>query len=112
MLINCTKQIAIANKCLLADTFLKRLKGLLGTNSLPEGNVLIIKPCFSVHTCGMKYSIDVLFIDEYDNIIKIAANLQPGKVVCCRKSYYVVEMPAGTVEKYKIDIGDKIKTVW
>lgn len=50
----------------LADTFWPRLKGLLGTAALSEGEGLLLRPCNCVHTCGMRYAIDVFFWIQAD----------------------------------------------
>lgn len=105
---NITKDSTLANSAALANTFFGRLKGLLGTKSLPYGAGLIIKPCYSIHTFGMAYSIDVLFVDKNNCILKIVANLKPGKTAACKGSAYVVELPAGTVCKNNAAVGDKI----
>lgn len=95
-IINATKEIELAGKARLADCFLMRLKGLLGTKNLPKGEALIIKPCSSVHTIGMSYAIDVLFVSEQNIVLKVVKNLPPWRAAACRGSAYVVELPAGT----------------
>ena len=95
---NITKGLEIATSSLVADSFFLRLKGLLGTKTFPKGGALIIKPCFSVHTIGMAYAIDVLFVNEQNTIIKVVESLQPGRLASCRGSAYVVELPAGTAD--------------
>ena len=64
----------------LADTFWLRLKGLLGTAALPEGEGLFLCPCNCVHTCGMRYAIDVLFLDSDGRILKLVQALEKNKV--------------------------------
>ena len=48
--VNRSKGTLIAAKVRRADSFFSRLKGLLGTDSLPEGESLLIYPCSSIHT--------------------------------------------------------------
>ena len=52
-LFNESRGILLAEKLMVADTFWKRLRGLLGTREWPEGNALLINPCNSVHMFGM-----------------------------------------------------------
>ena len=106
---NKTKDQVIANQVLLADTFWKRLKGLLGTSSLPHGHGLLIKPCNSVHTFGMAYPIDVLFVDRNHRIIKIVEQMKSGKASMALSSSYVVELPAGTARQTACSIGDVLE---
>ncbi|MDD4601999.1 hypothetical protein SDC9_14761 [bioreactor metagenome] len=106
---NHTKQALLANQARMADSFFKRLRGLLGTKQLPMGEGLIIKPCSSVHTFGMAYHIDVLFIDKDNSIVKIAADLGPRQMAVCSGSAYVIELPAGTATQTNTVVGDQIR---
>jgi hypothetical protein len=108
---NVTKGTRVAVHLCLADTFWRRLKGLLGTNSLPMGHGLMIKPCNSVHTFGMAYPIDVLFVDRDDRIIKIVAGMLAGRVAMAGGSHYVVELPRGTAEQTSCSIGDVLEVM-
>lgn len=105
-IINTTKSTGVAGTVRIADSFLLRLKGLLGTKSLPNGEALIIKPCYSVHTIGMAYAIDVLFVDGQNRILKVVSHLQPWRAASCRGSVYVIELPAGTADITGTGCGD------
>ena len=56
-------------RVLPAHTFFKRAKGLLGTKAWPAGLALWLKPCKQVHTMGMRYALDVVFLDERLRIV-------------------------------------------
>lgn len=103
---NSTKDTIVADHAWIADSFWKRLKGLLGTKFLGEGHGLVIKPCSSVHTFGMAYSIDVLFVDDKDRIIKIIGDMPAGKVAMATGASYVIELPIGTVCQAMCSLGD------
>jgi len=105
---NNTKKTLIAGKTKIADNFISRLKGLLETDSMDEGTAMVIRPCNSIHTIGMKYPIDVLFLDKHDKIIKIERNMQSCKFAFCRKASYVIELPSGTAKKSGTTDGDMI----
>lgn len=105
---NITQNTIIASDAGLADNFITRLKGLLGTNQLDTGRALIIRPCNSIHTFGMKYAIDVVFIDKQDSIVKIIQDMPAGRFSLCSGSSYVVELPAGTIKATGTVVGDKI----
>lgn len=105
---NITQNTIIAYKGILANTFFTRLKGLLGTKNLDEGTGLIIRPCNSIHTVGMKYAIDVVFLDKQDRIVKVINAMPAGKFSLCSGSSYVIELPAGTIEATGTVVGDKI----
>lgn len=109
MIKNKTKNKEIAHHVWLADTFWQRLKGLLGTRNLPVGYGLIIKPCNSVHTVGMLYPIDVLFVNKDHCIIKKVEKMKSGQVSVAFGSSFVIELPAGTIEQAECDVGDKLE---
>jgi len=103
---NSTRETIVADQVRIANTFWQRLRGLLGTRLLPLGQGLIIKPCNSVHTFGMGYPIDVLFVDGNHCIIKIVENMLPSKMSMSSGSQYVVELPAGTAHRTACCVGD------
>lgn len=105
---NITQNKIIATDAKVANDFFTRLKGLLGTRLLESGKGLIIRPCNSIHTVGMKYAIDVLFMDKYDQVLKIAMFMPAGKFSICRNSSYVVELPAGVIATTGTSLGDRL----
>ncbi|MBP2656042.1 MAG: hypothetical protein H6Q73_3611 [Firmicutes bacterium] len=96
----------------IADSFFSRFKGLLFTKSLPRGAGLIIKPCKSIHTIGMAYTIDVLFISADNNIIKAVPEMRACRVTACMGSDYVLELGAGTLVRTGTQVGDKLELLW
>lgn len=46
------------------DTFIKRLQGLMFRSSLPPDQGLLLSPCSSIHTCFMRFPIDVVYLDN------------------------------------------------
>ncbi|MBP1763373.1 MAG: hypothetical protein H6Q65_431 [Firmicutes bacterium] len=105
---NVTQQTQLASRLRIAVTFLQRLKGLLGTKFLPEGEALLIRPCSSVHTLGMNYAIDVLFMTADDRVLKIAASMPPGRAAVAWGSSYVLELPPGIAAKTGTVVGDQL----
>ncbi len=99
----------IARRCYVADHFFTRLKGLLGKRELPPGEGLLIKPCNSVHTFGMKMSIDVVFLSEEYEVLHIMEEMPPGKMSpVVKKCACVLELPAGQVERTPILLGQHL----
>lgn len=103
---NATKQTVIARSCKVAATFWRRLKGLLGTRELPADEAILIMPCSSVHTFGMNYPIDVIFVSKNNQVLKTVNTMKPGRIKACSGSSYVVEVPAGTVIRTCTGTGD------
>lgn len=108
-LINVSPNATLAETTRIAATFWRRLKGLLGTRELPAGEALLIAPCNSVHTFGMKYPIDVIFVSKDNRVLKTVGAMQPGKIAACYRSSYVVELPAGTLDRTGTVVGDVLK---
>lgn len=108
---NVTQNTIIASDAVLAKTFFVRLKGLLGTKKLDTGKGLVIRPCCSIHTVGMNYDIDVVFVGSDDNVLKVVSNMPANRFALCRKSSYVIELPAGTIEATGTTVGDKISLI-
>jgi uncharacterized protein len=102
----------LAPNLAMADTFFTRLKGLLGKNELPHGEGLWIKPCNSVHTFGMKFPIDVVFLDKDKRVVGLAKTLRPNRVSCRYSSASsVIELPVGTIDAANTVTGDLIEVV-
>jgi Uncharacterized conserved protein len=111
-IINLTTGKTLATDARMADTFFSRLKGLLGTSGLAAGEGLVIKPCNSIHTFGMSYPIDVLFADAAGRVARTAAGLSPQRMMLCRGSRYVVELPPGTLAHTGTVAGDYLRLGW
>lgn len=63
----------------IAESFIARLIGLMFSNSISGFDGLLIKKCNSVHTCFMKYPIDVIFLSKEMKVIKIIRNMKPWR---------------------------------
>jgi uncharacterized membrane protein (UPF0127 family) len=101
---------ALALDLAVADSFFARLKGLLGKRELPQGEGLWIKSCSSVHTFGMRFPIDVAFLDRDLRVVAVAKTLRPNRVSpFCLKAISVLELPAGTLDASVTVVGDRIE---
>ncbi len=100
----------MAKDIVFANTPFKRLKGLLGDKSFLDGQALIIKPCNCVHTLFMRFSIDVLFVDSNNKVVKALGQLDPFKF---SKMYWnskkVVELPSGKLKSTQTQDGDSLQ---
>jgi len=108
--IHCMKSIRLVRKIRIADTFIKRLIGLLGTRDLPEDTGLLLTPCRRVHTWGMQYAIDVLHLDEDHRVLAISSGLPPntfGRKVT--GTCQVLEVKEDLAAAYDIQVGDRIE---
>lgn len=99
----------MASQVKRADSFWTRLRGLLG-RSLAEGEGLFITPCTSVHTFGMSYPIDVVFVDEAGKALTLIHRMKPWRVgPWVKEAAGALELPAGTLEKHGLREGEKVE---
>ncbi|OGW41064.1 MAG: hypothetical protein A2Y97_13310 [Nitrospirae bacterium RBG_13_39_12] len=100
----------LSNNVTVADSLLKRMKGLLGKKEMLNGEALWIKPCISVHTFFMKFPIEVVFLNKRNQVIATIRNLQPNRITGVYfKSTSVLELPTGVLETTDTRVGDEIE---
>jgi len=71
-----------------------RLLGLALLEGLPAGHGLLIPRCRSVHTFGMRFALDVCFLDRDGRLVARRPAVPPNRVVGCREAAAVLELPA------------------
>lgn len=91
-----------------ATNFFTRLRGLLFRRSLAEREGLWIKPCNAIHTLGMRYAIDVLFLDAQFNVVAIHHAVTARRFKRCGVASSVLEMLGGSAAQLGIVTGSKI----
>src|SRR5262245_8378549 len=100
----------VAERLRPAHTHWSRLKGLLGTSALAPGEGLWIKPCRQVHMFGMRYALDVVFLDDGGRVVRTVAGLKPNSISPkVAEAASVLELPVGTIARSGIDIGAQVK---
>ena len=112
LLLNRSKQTVLASEVQLADTSWTRMKGLLGRTSddFSAGKGLWIDPSQGVHTIGMKFPIDVVYLDSKHRVIHVSHSLAPFRIAALKfKARSVIELPAGTLAQTETDIGDVLE---
>ncbi len=106
---NRTRGIVVADTVEIAGTWLKRLQGLLFKDRLPEKHCLILNPCNSVHTCFMRFNIDVLFIGNAGEVVYLLENMPSFRFSpIIRKARFVLELPAHTISSTGTSLGDRM----
>jgi uncharacterized protein len=109
---NVTENSVIADNIIVANSFFKRLRGLMFTKELSPGSGLLILPCSGIHTFNMNYTIDVLYLDINNKILAIDENMAPGKIGEVRKgAVAVVELKGGKVKETLTKIGQAIEFI-
>jgi uncharacterized membrane protein (UPF0127 family) len=78
----------------VAKDFRTRLRGLAFRDRDEAGPGLLFPRCSSVHTFGMRFELDVFFLDEAGRIIDVRRRVPPRRVLWCRGASAVLEIPA------------------
>lgn len=88
-----------------AISWRSRLLGLAMLDELPSRTALLIPRCRSVHTFGMRFPLDVAFLDEAGRLLRLLATVPPGRICTCRGARAVLEASAGEGERFLAAIG-------
>jgi uncharacterized membrane protein (UPF0127 family) len=98
----------VCERCLLAETALTRMRGLLGRRELPNGEGILLKPASSVHMAFMRFAIDAVFLDGEMRVVKVAEDLKPWRMAGARGAKSVVELAAGEAARRGVTVGDRL----
>jgi uncharacterized protein len=79
----------------VADTFRSRLRGLAWLDRAKAGPGLLLPRCSSVHTFGMRFELDVYFLDRSGRVLSVRRRVPPQRVLWCRGASAVLEIPSG-----------------
>jgi uncharacterized protein len=85
-----------------------RRRGLLGRSTLPEHHALVIAPCNAVHTIGMQFPIDVIFVASDGLVVKIVERLGAWRMAGALRASVTVELAAGMVRRTRVSVGDRL----
>jgi hypothetical protein len=107
--LNLTRHTVLANSMEVADSGPKRNKGLLGRDRLARGEGLWIIPCEAVHTFGMRFPIDLVYLDRKRKIRKLRCDVPPWRLSACLIARSVIELPAGTIRGTQTEVGDALE---
>jgi uncharacterized membrane protein (UPF0127 family) len=96
-------------KIRVADGWLARLRGMLGRPAPKPGEGLLLTPCTSVHMYGMRYPLDVVFLDREGRVVALYPSLAPGsRTSWHRNATHALELPSGTVNRSGVKLGDVV----
>ena len=101
--------VIVADRVVVATTRSERRVGLLKHDRLEPGEGLLIAPCNGVHTCFMRFSIDILAMDKNGLVVDAVSTLKPWRMrLPKRGGFSVLELPAGTLLKTQTHVGHRI----
>jgi uncharacterized membrane protein (UPF0127 family) len=100
----------LASNVVVAATRATRAVGLMSRENLDPGEALWIVPSRGVHTCWMRFPIDVIALDDKGVIIDRVVNLKPWRIRLPRRGTAgVLELRAGTLDEAGAHIGQRIE---
>jgi hypothetical protein len=99
----------LGNRIAVAGTSKERRTGLLNHTGLGEGEGLLIVPCESVHSFGMKFAIDVVFVNKKKVVVKVRPNMVKRRIALSFRAHSVVELPVGAIERTGTEPGDQLE---
>jgi uncharacterized protein len=99
----------VCERCVIADTPLTRLKGLLGKSELASGEGILIYPTSAIHTWFMRFPIDVVFLDRDLRVLRVASELKPWRAAAGRRATAVLELAAGECRRRGIRAGTTLR---
>ena len=108
-ILNLTRQTVLADYVEVADNGATRRKGLLGRSELPAGEGLWILPCESVHTVGMKFPIDLVYLDRKKRVKNVRSDVPPWRLSACLSAHSVLELASGTIRRTQTRPGDMLE---
>jgi uncharacterized membrane protein (UPF0127 family) len=109
---NKTRETFVATEAVLADGYWQRLVGLLGKTSkwARLGAGLWIAPCHGVHTIGMLFPIDLIFVGKNKEVVRIEEYVRPFRISrVCLNAKSILELPAHTVYRTGTRVGDLLE---
>ena len=106
---NLDRDAELGSRIGVADGWWSRSRGLLGRPALQPGEGLLLTPCRSVHMFGMRFSLDVAFVDREGTVVETYADLAPGRRTRWhRAARHALELPSGTLAATGTGRGDRL----
>ena len=106
---NKTEESFLGLNIVRADTSLARLRGLLGRDALKSGDGMWLSPSQGVHTIGVLFPVDVVYLDSDNRVIQLVEHLGPFRIGPLRlKSATVLELPSHTIYRSQTHVGDQL----
>lgn len=98
----------VCERCEVAASPRARLRGLLGQRGLRPGEGLLLRPCGSVHTCFLRFPIDVVLLDGDHQVLRVVERMRPWRLAGRRGTKVVLELAAGEARRRAISPGDQL----
>jgi tetratricopeptide (TPR) repeat protein/uncharacterized membrane protein (UPF0127 family) len=109
---NQTTSVVVAERLEIADGFWSRFKGVMGRRDFDSGHGVLLVPCQSIHTFGVRFPLDLVFLDRRGRIVDVNRNIGPRRIVWpVRGAHAVLELPSGGADKLAVGEQLRVKVV-
>lgn len=98
----------ISSSVFIPGNFFQRAKGLLGRQSMDKDEAMLFYNCSSIHMFGMRFSIDVVFLDTRLQVTKLVRSVRPWRLTSCKRAKHVMELAEGSIVAHNLFVGDKL----
>jgi uncharacterized membrane protein (UPF0127 family) len=82
-------------RLMVASSMLERMRGLLGRPDLQAAEGMLLQSCRLIHTFGMRYPIDLVYLDRKGRVLKVTPALPARRMDGAWRAHSVLEMAAG-----------------
>ena len=105
--VNTGRNRELGTRIRLADGWLSRLRGMLARPAPAAGEGLLLTPCRSAHMYGMRFPLDIAFLNANRAVVAVYHSLPPGsRTNWHRRAVHALELPAGTLARSGTAVGD------
>jgi uncharacterized membrane protein (UPF0127 family) len=105
---NSTRGNVICEQAVIASRWPQRLRGLLGRDSLPAGEGLLLTPAPSIHSAFMRFEFDAVFLDKEMQVVRVATRIPPWRARSAKRAKSVLELAGGEAERRGVQVGDHL----
>jgi uncharacterized membrane protein (UPF0127 family) len=85
-----------------------RRRGLLGCDGWAASRALVLAPCAAIHTCFMRFPIDVVFVDRSGRVRKVVEHLKAWRISASPRAFAAIELAAGSASATGVRPGARL----
>ncbi len=108
-IVNTRTDNVVVQRALVAKTLMQRLKGLMFKENMPKNEALIFYSASCIHTCFMRFAIDLVYLDKDNKVMKIYNSINPWRLAYCLGSKTTLELAGGTASQAALRLGDTLE---
>ena len=108
--INVTRGVHVTSCGRIAETPWTKLIGLLRDRTLEYGDGMWLKPCNSIHSFGMRFAFDAIFLDKNLRVVHLVHEMKPRRISrIVFSAHSILELPAGMIFQSATELGDQFE---